>query len=180
MAHHLSKVRAKNTRPEWILRSALHRLGFRFQIHRKDLPGKPDLVLPKYRAVVLVHGCFWHRHKKCRDASMPSTNQEFWCNKFSATINRDSRVLRELHAQGWRTMVIWECQLERDTISILSTVVNWLTLTKKAESSSLDIGNTISKAVLIRTAEEKVRSRTRGYSTPEPLASPAAAPRLSP
>jgi len=180
MAHHLSTVRAKDTRPEWILRSALHRLGFRFQIHRKDLPGKPDLVFPKYRAVVLVHGCFWHRHMKCRDASMPSTNQEFWCNKFSATINRDSRVLRELHAQGWRTMVIWECQLERDTISTLNTVVNWLFQTKQAEISSLDVGNTISKAVLIKAAAEKVRSRTRRYSTPVPLASPTAATRLSP
>lgn len=180
MAHHLSTVRAKDTRPEWILRSALHRLGFRFQIHRKDLPGKPDLVFPKYRAVMLVHGCFWHRHKKCRDASMPSTNQEFWSNKFSATINRDSRVLRELHAQGWRTMVIWECQLERDTISTLNTVVNWLAQTKQAESSSLDVGNTISKAVLIKAAAEKVRRRTRCYSTPEPLASPTAAPKLSP
>ncbi|MBM5817284.1 MAG: DNA mismatch endonuclease Vsr, partial [Cyanobacteria bacterium K_Offshore_surface_m2_239] len=157
MAHHLSTVRAKDTRPEWIIRSALHRLGFRFQIHRKDLPGKTDLVFPKYRAVVLVHGCFWHRHMKCRDASMPSTNQEFRCNKFSATINRDSRVLRELHAQGWRTMVIWECKLERDTISTLNTVVKWIGQTKKAESSSLDVGNTISKTVLINAATEKVR-----------------------
>lgn len=180
MAHHLSKVRAKDTRPEWILRSALHRLGFRFQIHRKDLPGKPDLVLPKYRAVVLVHGCFWHRHMKCRDASMPSTYQEFWCNKFSATIKRDSRVLRELHAQGWRTMVIWECQLERNTISTINAVVDWLSLTKYAGSSSLVIGNTINKAALIRTAAEKVRRRTRRYSTPEPLASPTAASKLNP
>lgn len=180
MAHHLSAVRAKDTRPEWILRSALHRLGFRFQLHRKDLPGKPDLVLPKYRAVVLVHGCFWHRHIKCKDASMPSTNQAFWCNKFTATIKRDSGVLRELHAQGWRTMVVWQCQLERNTISTINTVANWLALTKAAERSSLDIGNTISKAALIRTAAEKVRSRTRRYGTHEPLASPMAAPKLSP
>ena len=180
MAHHLSTVRAKDTRPEWILRSALHRLGFRFQIHRKDLPGMPDLVLPKYRAVVLVHGCFWHRHMKCRDASMPSTNQEFWYNKFSATIKRDSRVLRELHAQGWRTMVIWECQLERNTISTINTVANWLAMTKYAGSSLLESGNTINKAALIRAAAEKVRRRTRRYSTPEPLASPTAASKLKP
>lgn len=180
MAHHLSTVRGKDTRPEWILRSALHRLGFRFQTHRKDLPGKPDLVLPKYRAVVLVHGCFWHRHMKCRDASMPSTNQEFWSNKFSATIKRDSRVLRELHARGWRTMVIWECQLERNTISTINTVANWLALTKNSGRPSLDIGNTINKAALIRTAAEKVRSRARRYSTPEPLASPMAASKLIP
>jgi DNA mismatch endonuclease (patch repair protein) len=173
MAHHLSTVRGKDTKPEWILRSALHRLGFRFQLHRKDLPGKPDLVLPKYRAVVLVHGCFWHRHIKCRDASTPSINQEFWSNKFSATIKRDSRVLRELHAQGWRTMVIWECQLERNTVSTINTVVNWLALTKNSGGPSLDISNTISKAALTRTAAEKVRSRIRRYSTPEPLASPA-------
>jgi DNA mismatch endonuclease (patch repair protein) len=180
MAHHLSTVRGKDARPEWILRSALHRLGFRFQIHRKDLPGKPDLVLPKYRAVVLVHGCFWHRHMKCRHISMPSTNQEFWSNKFSATIKRDSRVLRELHAHGWRTIVIWECQLEGNTISTIKTVVNWLSLTKNSGSSSLDIGNTINKAALIRTAAEKVRSRTSRYSTLEPLASPTAASKLIP
>jgi hypothetical protein len=89
-------------------------------------------------------------------------------------------VLRELHAQDWRTMVIWECQLERNTISTLNTVVNWLALAKNAESPSFDIGNTISKAALIRTAAEKVRSRTRRYSTPEPLASPTAAPKLNP
>jgi len=180
MAHHLSTVRAKDTRPEWILRSALHRLGFRFQIHRKDLPGKPDLVLPKYRAVVLVHGCFWHRHMKCRDASMPSTNQGFWRNKFSATIKRDSRVLRELHALGWRTMVIWECQLDRSTISTINTVANWLALTKNVGSSSIDIGIIINKSALIRTAAEKVRRRTRRYSTSEPLASPTAVSKLSP
>lgn len=179
MAHHLSTVRAKDTRPEWILRSALHRLGFRFQIHRKDLPGKPDLVLPKYRSVVLVHGCFWHRHMKCRDASMPSINQQFWSNKFSATIKRDSRVLRELHAQNWRTMIIWECQLERNTISTIDRVVSWLVLANNDGNHSRDIGNTINRTAIIRAAAAKVRSRTRCYSTHEPLASPAAASKLN-
>jgi DNA mismatch endonuclease (patch repair protein) len=111
---------------------------------------------------------------------MPSTNQEFWCNKFSATIKRDSRVLRELHAQGWRTIVIWECQLERNTISTINIVVNWLALPKHAGNSSLDIGNTMNKAALIRTAAEKVRRRIKRYSTHEPLASPAAASKLNP
>jgi DNA mismatch endonuclease (patch repair protein) len=113
MTHRLSSVRASDTKPEWILRGGLHRLGFRYRLHRKDLPGKPDLVFPKYRSVVFVHGCFWHRHIKCKDASMPSVNQEFWMNKFIATIRRDSRVLRELHDLEWKTMIVWECQLEK-------------------------------------------------------------------
>lgn len=165
MAHHLSKVRARDTKPEWILRGGLHRLGFRYQLHRKDLPGKPDLVFPKYRSVIFVHGCFWHRHMKCVDASIPSANQEFWIDKFSSTIRRDSRVLRELHTLGWKTMVIWECQLEKDTVATINRVANWLSLGKITSDLSLGNERAIDKQTLIRTAAKKVRSRTRRYST---------------
>ena len=165
MAHHLSKVRARDTKPEWILRGGLHRLGFRYQLHRKDLPGKPDLVLPKYRSVIFVHGCFWHRHMKCTDASIPSANQEFWIDKFFSTIRRDFRVLRELHTLGWKTMVIWECQLEKDTVATINRVANWLSLGKITSDLSLGNERAINRRTLIRTAAKRVRSRTRRYGT---------------
>ena len=166
MTHHLSSVRASDTKPEWILRGGLHRLGFRYRLHRKDLPGKPDLVFPKYRSVVFVHGCFWHRHIKCKDASMPSVNQEFWMNKFIATIRRDSRVLRELHDLGWKIMIVWECQLEKDTIAAINRVANWLSQEKTAPNISFGTGSPhVNRKELIRASAEKVRSRTRGYST---------------
>ena len=165
MAHHLSKVRARDTKPEWILRGGLHRLGFRYQLHRKDLPGKPDLVFPKYRSVIFVHGCFWHRHMKCMDASIPSANQEFWIDKFSSTIRRDSRVLRELHTLGWKTMVIWECQLEKDTVATINRVADWLSMGEITSDLSLGNERAIDKQTLIRTAAKRVRSRTRRYDT---------------
>ena len=166
MAHHLSSVRASDTKPEWILRGGLHRLGFRYRLHRKDLPGKPDLVFPKYRSVVFVHGCFWHRHIKCKDASMPSINQEFWINKFISTIRRDSRVLRELHDLEWKTMIVWECQLEKDTIVTINKVANWLSQGKSAPNISFGTGSArVNRRELIRASAEKVRSRTRSYST---------------
>ena len=173
MAHHLSIVRARDTKPEWILRGGLHRLGFRYQLHRIDLPGKPDLVFPKYRSVVFVHGCFWHRHIKCKDASMPSVNQGFWIDKFGATIRRDSRVLRDLHDLEWKTMVVWECQLEKDTIATISRVTNWLSQANTAQDISLGTGSSrLNRRELIRASAEKVRSRTRGYSTAVLAASP--------
>lgn len=179
MAHHLSTVRAKDTRPEWILRVALHRLGFRYQLHRKDLPGRPDLVFPKYRSAILVHGCFWHRHMKCIEASMPSTNQGFWSTKFSSTIKHDAKILRELHSQGWKTMIVWECQLEKNTIPTINRVANWLSLNDSAWDPSLDIGHAINRTALIKTATEKVRRRTIRYSTGEPSEVPLAAPKLN-
>ena len=166
MAHHLTIVRSSDTKPECILRGGLHRLGFRYRLHRKDLPGKLVLVFPKYRSVVFVHGCFCHRHIKCKDASMPSINQEFWINKFIATIRRDSKVLRELHDLEWKTMVIWECQIEKDTNATSNRVVNWLSQEKTAPTISFGTGSArVNRRELIRASAEKVRRRTRGYST---------------
>ena len=107
----MSRVRSKNTGPEIKVRQALHRAGFRFRIHRSDLPGTPDLVLSKYRLAVFVHGCFWHRHG-CKRTTMPATNRQFWSEKFRRTVDKDARVLRELAETGWTTAVIWECQLD--------------------------------------------------------------------
>lgn len=107
----MSGIRGKDTKPERIVRSFLHRAGLRFRLHAK-LPGKPDLVLPKYRTVVLVHGCFWHRHEGCRYATTPASNSAFWQEKFAANFRRDRKVEAELEAAGWRVCVIWSCQLD--------------------------------------------------------------------
>lgn len=108
----MSRVRGKDTGPEKMVRRIAHGLGLRFRLHRKELPGKPDLVFPKYRFVTFVHGCFWHRHPGCKRASFPSTRQEFWAQKFTATVARDAEQALELEKRGWRVGVIWECELK--------------------------------------------------------------------
>ncbi len=108
----MSKVRGKNTRPEKLVRSLLHRMGFRFRLHRKDLPGRPDLVLPKYKTVIFVHGCFWHRHPGCKKASTPKSNTAFWEDKFEKNVARDARVAEALRHSGWNVLVVWECELK--------------------------------------------------------------------
>ena len=106
----MSRIRSINTKPERLVRSALHGLGFRYRLHRKDLPGTPDLVLPKYRSVILVHGCFWHRHPGCRFAYSPKSRPSFWAAKFAANVARDQNDLRRLRSLGWRPIIVWECQ----------------------------------------------------------------------
>lgn len=108
----MSRIRSKNTKPEIDLRSCLHAAGFRFRIHRKDLPGKPDIVLPKYKTVIFVHGCFWHYHANCNEGRIPSTNSKFWQTKLSKTIERDVSHQAALTAAGWQVIIIWECELE--------------------------------------------------------------------
>lgn len=103
-------VKGKNTSTEMIVRSAAHRLGLRFRLHRADLPGKPDLVFPKWRTVVFVNGCFWHRHRGCKKASMPKSNVVFWKKKFDNNVARDSANKEMLHALGWRVETIWQCE----------------------------------------------------------------------
>lgn len=112
----MAAIKGKNTKPEIIVRRFLHRLGFRFQLHRRDLPGRPDIVLPKYRTVVEVRGCFWHRHEGCPFAYMPKSNREFWESKLNGNRERDRRNLRELARLGWRAIEVWECELEEDRI----------------------------------------------------------------
>jgi DNA mismatch endonuclease (patch repair protein) len=106
----MAKVRPKDSRPEKLVRSIAHKLGYRFRLHRRDLPGTPDLVFPKHRSVVFVHGCFWHRHKGCRRTTHPKTRAHYWRNKFSQNVERDARNARLLRKQGWRILVLWECQ----------------------------------------------------------------------
>ena len=103
-------VKRAHTRPEIVVRQALHALGFRFRLHRRDLPGSPDIVLPKFRTVVFVHGCFWHRHSDCRYATTPKSRQEYWLPKFEANVERDARKEAQLRELGWRVLVMWECE----------------------------------------------------------------------
>jgi DNA mismatch endonuclease (patch repair protein) len=109
----MSHIRSKDTKPEKRLRSLLHRLGFRFRLHRKDLPGTPDIVLPKYRTVIFVHGCFWHQHPGCKKATLPRSNVEFWKNKLEKNIERDKEVEKKLIETGWNVIVIWECEIKK-------------------------------------------------------------------
>lgn len=104
-------IRGKNTAPEMAVRKAAHRLGLRFRLHRKDLPGRPDLVFPKWRTVIFVNGCFWHGHAGCRRAKIPSSNTEFWREKLSRNVDRDRRNLIELQDRGWHVEVIWQCDI---------------------------------------------------------------------
>lgn len=109
----MGRISGKDTKPELIARSFLHRKGYRFRLHRKDLPGKPDLCLPKFKTVIFIHGCYWHRHKKCKKGqSSPSTNIEFWKEKFSKTVKRDAKNKRELEKLGWKVLTIWECEIK--------------------------------------------------------------------
>ena len=107
----MSRIRSRDTLPEIALRKALHALGLRFRLHNRKLPGKPDIVLPRYKAAVFVHGCFWHRHDGCKVATTPKSNTNFWVQKFDRNVARDARVSGELDALGWRVFVVWECEL---------------------------------------------------------------------
>ena len=106
----MSRIRGKDTKPERIVRSVLHRLGARFRLHRKDLPGNPDIVLPKYSLCIFVHGCFWHRHPRCKYAYTPKSRVAFWSRKFEQNVERDQRAKGRLRKLGWRVIVVWECQ----------------------------------------------------------------------
>jgi DNA mismatch endonuclease (patch repair protein) len=109
----MSRVRGKDTKPELMVRSLLHRNGYRFRLHKKGLPGTPDIVLVKYKTVIFVHGCFWHRHKGCLDATTPKTRTDFWEKKFKENTDRDKRTAAALRELGWRDIVVWECELSR-------------------------------------------------------------------
>lgn len=117
----MSGIRGKDTRPEIIVRQALHRAGFRFRLHRKDLPGKPDLALPKYHTIIFVHGCFWHGHG-CRHFKIPKTRTDFWLDKIMTTARRDRQQEDALRAAGWTVFTVWECDI-RDKTDWLSPII---------------------------------------------------------
>ncbi|WLG97088.1 very short patch repair endonuclease [Pseudomonas sp. FP198] len=112
----MAAIKGKNTKPEMIVRSVCHAMGLRYRLHRKDLPGKPDLVLPKHRLCIFVHGCFWHRHPGCKYAYTPKSRPEFWLPKLAKNVERDLSAQQALETLGWRVAVIWECQTKNREI----------------------------------------------------------------
>lgn len=118
----MSRITGRNTKPEILLRSLLHREGFRFRLHDKRLPGKPDIVLPRHRTVIFVNGCFWHRHNNCEYAYTPKSRQEFWLNKFQETVQRDQEKQKMLAGLGWQVLVVWECELKRNSSLLVSDI----------------------------------------------------------
>lgn len=124
----MAGIRGKDTGPELALRKSLHARGFRYRLHARGLPGRPDIVMPKHRAVIFVHGCFWHRHAHCRFATTPLTRAGFWEAKFDANVARDERVRTKLLAAGWRVAVVWECALRGTDgiISVTDMIIDWL------------------------------------------------------
>ena len=118
----MSLVRSKNTKPEIQIRSELHRLGYRFRIHRKGLPGYPDIVLSKYRSAIFVHGCFWHQHEGCKKATIPKTNHEFWLKKLQENVIRDRKNVAKLKESGWNVVVVWECEIKKDVEAVIKMI----------------------------------------------------------
>lgn len=120
----MSRVRSKDTTPERIVRSLLHKMGYRFRLHRQDLPGNPDIVLPRHKKIILVHGCFWHQHIGCPKANRPNSRKEFWDKKLNDNVKRDKWNLRKLEELGWDSHIIWECQTMRevDLMSIIEGI----------------------------------------------------------
>ena len=123
----MSKIRGKNTKPELILRSQLFRHGFRFRIHQKNLPGKPDIVLAKYKTANFVHGCFWHYHKDCKEGRIPSTNSKFWQEKLLKNIEKDEKHIVELKEMEWKVIVVWECEIEKNLVHTLEKLIYEIT-----------------------------------------------------
>lgn len=134
----MSGIRCKNTKPEVLLRRALHARGLRFRLHSGKIVGRPDLVFARYHAIVFVHGCFWHRHPGCRYATTPSSRADFWQAKFQANVQRDALVRGELLEKGWRVAVIWECALKKAHLSeqTADRLVSWL----RGEEKELELG----------------------------------------
>lgn len=126
-SYNMSRIKSKNTKPELLVRKFLHKNGFRYRLHSSSLPGKPDIILPKYKTVVLVHGCFWHAHQTCGSYLKPKSNTEFWNQKFESNVSRDQKNIDALAAMNWKTIVIWECELKTkcraDTLNNLKSKI---------------------------------------------------------
>ena len=121
----MARIRGANTKPEVVVRKLLHGMGYRYRLHDRKLPGRPDIVLRRRRSVIFVHGCFWHQHPGCSRAFQPATNIGFWSTKFQANMDRDSRACTELARLGWRVLVVWECEV-REPESLKSRLVDFL------------------------------------------------------
>jgi len=129
----MSHIRSKNTKGEILVRKYLHRLGFRFRLHDSKLPGKPDIVLPKYRCVIFIHGCFWHAHSGCKYYRDPKTNAEYWVPKIQRNVERDKQAIYELRSLGWKVEIVWECELKKDAEARLDELVQSITQSNSNE-----------------------------------------------
>jgi DNA mismatch endonuclease (patch repair protein) len=125
-SYNMSRIKGKNTKPEMLVRKFLHANGFRYRLHVKDLPGKPDIVLPKYKTVIFVHGCFWHGHENCKYAQLPSTNREFWEKKINRNIELDILNGYKLLEAGWRTINLWQCDLRKNQTEVMESLLRQL------------------------------------------------------
>ncbi|MFL6197524.1 MAG: very short patch repair endonuclease [Thermoanaerobaculia bacterium] len=132
----MSRIRGKDTGPERAVRSFLHKAGLRFRIHKKGLPGTPDIVLPRYRTVVFVHGCFWHQHPGCHHYGVPRSNTPYWQAKFERIAERDARKARELAALGWTVRVVWECEVSDEELQRLADSIKARPLTRPRSASA--------------------------------------------
>jgi DNA mismatch endonuclease (patch repair protein) len=142
----MSRIPSKHTKPELVARSLLHHLGFRFTVNgpkNRQLPGKPDIVLPKQRAVVFVHGCFWHRHPNCKTATTPKTNKDYWLKKFARNVERDRQNIQALEDRGWQVVVIWECEL-KDLDTVASNLIS-----RMPRSSKYDLPEELNDLALV-------------------------------
>jgi DNA mismatch endonuclease, patch repair protein len=160
----MSRVWGRDTKPEWILRSALHRLGFRYRLANRKLPGKPDLVFRKYQSVVFVHGCFWHRHPGCLKATTPKSNVSFWQEKFSKNVERDKKNYSTLVNNGWKVIVVWQCELYNDTLETINRIVRELLGVANRKARSTQYSCCLQRDHLLRLADDKVQYRLRKES----------------
>jgi DNA mismatch endonuclease, patch repair protein len=134
----MSRITGKNTKPEIVVRKIVHSLGYRFRLHRKDLPGKPDLVLPRYRKIIFVNGCFWHGHADCRRAKLPTSKIKFWRQKIASNQARDIEVKRRLSLDGWGILVVWQCEIRRRN-HLLRKLESFLTSTPRPRTRSRNV-----------------------------------------
>lgn len=148
----MSRVGSRDTKPELIIRMLLHRAGYRFKINDKTLPGKPDIVLPKHKTVIFIHGCFWHRHKNCKLASTPKNNWAFWQQKFANNQRKDARARRRLNALGWRVITAWECRIMKDPQAVINRIIRRIEQTTKYPRSYQQ-----ERRDILRAAEKKWR-----------------------
>lgn len=136
----MAGIKGRNTKPELLIRSLLHRKGFRFRLYGKDLPGKPDIILPKYKSLIFIHGCFWHGHQECPLFKLPTTRPEFWSTKISRNQQNDSKNINLLLDKGWRVCIVWECSIrgaKKDPEKVINTIITWLS----SDNSFLEIRN---------------------------------------
>ena len=137
----MGRIRGKNTKPELVVRSLLHRWGFRFTVNapnNKNLPGRPDIVMPRFKTVILVHGCYWHRHTNCKEATTPGTRTEFWTKKFEETIERDLRNVVDLERLGWSVAIVWECEIKRNPVRAVKDALKKVRISCDTETDPLE------------------------------------------